>query len=121
MCPLPESNQEAAKIKKPLTLAEVKTLVFDKWTKSMDKLNLDQKRLIVYLSKFTKVEDAQKAREIVNELINKYNLSEEHAVMLVNILPEKEDEIKAYLYKDYPLLTQADYKEMLNLLRALKE
>lgn len=107
--------------KRPLTLAEVKALVFDKWTSSMELLSVDQRRLLNYLAKFTKVSDPKRAREVVEELVKKFKLREEHAVMLVNLLPEDEEELRAYLFKDYPLLTQQDYKEMLNLLKELRE
>ncbi len=115
------SQSDASGERKPLTLAEVKALVFEKWTSNMERLNLDQKRLLTYLSKFTKVEDATKAREVVDQLVERFNLKEEHAVMLVNVLPKSVEELKAYLYKDYPLLGESDYKEMLNLLKGLKE
>lgn len=115
------SESEAGESKKPLTLAEVKTLVFERWTSNIDRLNLDQKRLLTYLSKFTKVEDAVRAREVVDLLTMKFNLKEEHAVMLVNLLPRSIEELKAYLYKDYPLLKDDDYKGILNLLNELKE
>lgn len=113
------SESEAGGYKKPLTLAEVKALIFERWTSEIDRLNLDQKRLLTYLSKFTKVEDATRAREVVDLLVGKFNLKEEHAVMLVNVLPKSVEELKAYLYKDYPLLRDADYREMLNLLNEL--
>ncbi len=114
---MPEENEG----KKPLTLAEVKALVFARWTAHPEVLNLDQKRLLTYLSKFTKVSDPDKARKVVNELMEKFNLKEEHAIMLVNIIPKSEEELKAYLYKDYPLLGPSEYKEILNLLKELGE
>ncbi len=112
---------EKSEERKPLTLAEVKALVFSRWTAHPEMLNLDQKRLLTYLSKFTKVNDPKKARDVVDKLVKTFNLKEEHAIMLVNILPKSEEELKAYLYKDYPLLGSSDYKEMLNLLRTLEE
>jgi len=57
----------------------------------------------------------------VEELMKRFKLKEEHAVMIVNILPEDEEELRAYLFKDYPLLSQQEYKEMLNLLKSLRE
>ncbi|RDD53961.1 MAG: hypothetical protein BA066_01810 [Candidatus Korarchaeota archaeon NZ13-K] len=107
--------------KRPLTLAEVKALVFDKWTSSVESLTIDQRRLLTYLAKFTKVSDPKRARDVVEEIVRRFGLKEEHAVMLVNILPDDEEELRAYLFKDYPLLTQENYREMLNLLRSLKE
>ncbi len=107
--------------KKPLTLAEVKSIVFERWSNNVAELTIDQKRLLHYLSKFTKVDDPKKAREAVNQLMEKFGLSEEHAIMLVNVIPSSVDELKAYLYKDYPLLTQENYKEMLSILKSLVE
>ncbi|MCS7103054.1 MAG: hypothetical protein NZ992_04130 [Candidatus Korarchaeum sp.] len=107
--------------KRPLTLAEVKALVFDKWTSSVESLTVEQRRLLMYLAKFTKVSDPRRARETIEELVIRFKLKEEHAVMLVNLLPDEEEELRAYLFKDYPLLTQEDYKEMLNLLKSLRE
>ncbi len=111
----------SAERKKPLTLAEVKAIVFDRWSKNVAELTIDQKRLLHYLSKFTKVDDPTKAREAVNQLVDKFGISEEHAIMLINILPSNVDELKAYLYKDYPLLTQENYKEILAILKSLIE
>ncbi|MEM0016954.1 MAG: hypothetical protein QXJ48_00255 [Candidatus Korarchaeum sp.] len=105
--------------RRSLTLAEVKALVFDRWSSSVESLTVDQRRLLMYLAKFTKVSDPKRARETVEELVRRFKLKEEHAVMLVNLLPSDEEELRAYLFKDYPLLTQEDYKEMLNLLRSL--
>jgi len=107
--------------RRALTLAEVKALVFDRWSSAVESLTLDQRRLLKYLSKFMKVSDPKRARETVEELMNRFKLKEEHAVMIVNILPEDEEELRAYLFKDYPLLSQQDYKEMLNLLKSLRE
>ncbi len=114
---MPKENEG----RKPLTLAEVKALMFTKWTAHPEALNLDQKRLLTYLSKFTKASDPNKARGVVNELMKRFNLKEEHAIILVNIAPRTEEELKVYLYKDYPLLGSSEYKEMLNLLRKLEE
>ncbi len=111
----------AAQKKKPLTLAEVKSIVFERWSRNMAELSIDQKRLLHYLSKFTRVEDPIRAREAVNQLTEKFGLSEEHAIMLVNVIPSSVEELKAYLYKDYPLLTQENYKEMLSILKSLVE
>lgn len=115
------SAESGSQMKRPLTLAEVKALVFERWTSSVESLSVDQRRLLNYLAKFTKISDHKRARETVNELVTRFRLKEEHAVMLVNLLPEDEEELRAYLFKDYPLLTQQDYKEMLNLLKSLRE
>jgi DNA-directed RNA polymerase subunit F len=115
-----DSNERGPHNKRALTLAEVKALVFDRWSSAVESLTLDQRRLLIYLSKFTKVSDPKRAREAVEGLMNKFKLKEEHAVMLVNVLPEDEEELRAYLFKDYPLLSQQDYKEMLNLLKSLR-
>jgi len=106
--------------KRPLTLAEVKGLVYDTWSRNLAMLTPDQKRLLEYLSKFVKVDDAKAAREAVREIMEKFELSEEDAVMLVNNLPESKDELRAFLYRSYPLLSDEAYEGILSILKRLR-
>ncbi len=104
----------------PLTLSEVKALVYERWKGRLDTMTLEQKRLFEYLAKFTKVEDAEKARKAVERLMNEVGLKEEDAIVLVNILPEKKEEITSYLYRDYPLMGEEEYEKILNILKEVR-
>ncbi len=107
--------------KRPLTLSEVKALVFSRWASEQASLTSDQKRLMEYLAKFVKVEDAEAARAAVNRLVEEFNLDEEDAINLVNVIPETKDELRVFLYKSYPLLGDEAYSRILEILRTLKE
>ncbi len=104
----------------PLTLSEVKTLVYEQWKGRLETMTLEQKRLFEYLAKFARVEDAKMARRAVKRLMKEIGLKEEDAIVLVNVLPKKKEEITSYLYKDYPLMGEKEYEKILNILKEVR-
>jgi len=108
-------------VKKPLTLAEVKALVHERWSKDQASLTKDQKRLFEYLAKFVKVDSPEACREAVNRIVEEVGIAEEDAVMIVNIMPETRDELRPLLFRRYPLLDAEAYNKILEILRDLKE
>ncbi|MDK2463515.1 MAG: hypothetical protein QI223_01905 [Candidatus Korarchaeota archaeon] len=107
--------------KKPLTLAEVRDLIFERWARDQSALTPDQRRLFEYLAKFTKVRDPKAARRAVEVLMSEYDLSEEDAIQLVNVLPKTPDELRPFLFRSYPLLDEKAYKGILEVLKGLEE
>ena len=107
--------------KKPLTLAEVKSLIFERWARNQAALTPDQRRLFEYLAKFTKVKDPEVARRAVDVLVESYGLEEEDAIQLVNILPKTADELRPFLFRSYPLLDEKAYSGILETLKSLAE
>ncbi len=115
------SLKKASPERKPLTLAEVRDLIHEKWSKDQSSLSRDQKRLFEYLSKFVKVKDARACRKAVEQLIDEVGLSEEDAVMIVNVMPKSKDELRPMLFRSYPLLDAKSYERILEILDSLKE
>jgi len=107
--------------KKPLTLAEVKSLIFERWARNQAALTPDQRRLFEYLAKFTKVKDPEAARRAVEVLVESYGLEEEDAIQLVNVLPKTPDELRPFLFRSYPLLDDKAYSGILETLKGLVE
>ncbi|MGC8931878.1 MAG: hypothetical protein ACP5KE_00670 [Candidatus Methanodesulfokora sp.] len=107
--------------KTPITISEVKELVYNRWSENLTSLIIDQRKLFEYLSKYDKVSSAKEAREAVKRLMEDYGIKEEDAIMLVNIAPEKKDEIMAYLYRGYPLLGEKEYEGITKLLESIRK
>ena len=107
--------------KKPLTLAEVRGLIFERWARDQSALTPDQRRLFEYLAKFTKVRDPKAARRAVEVLMSEFDLSEEDAIQLVNVLPKTPDELRPFLFRSYPLLDEKAYRGILEVLEGLEE
>ncbi len=107
--------------KKPLTLAEVRDLIFERWARDQSALTPDQRRLFEYLAKFTKVRDPKAARRAVEVLMSEFDLSEEDAIQLVNVLPRTPDELRPFLFRSYPLLDEKAYRGILEVLEGLEE
>ncbi len=107
--------------KKPLTLAEVRDLIFERWARDQSALTPDQRRLFEYLAKFTKVRDPKAARRAVEVLMSEFDLAEEDAIQLVNVLPKTPDELRPFLFRSYPLLDEKAYKGILEVLEGLEE
>ncbi|MCF8885545.1 MAG: RNA polymerase Rpb4 family protein [Aigarchaeota archaeon] len=76
----------------PLSLPEVKEILEEREAK----LNSIQLRVLEYTRKFSKV-SADKAREMINELMDKFNLTREEAVQIVNICPTTIEELRSVL------------------------
>ncbi|HIE22880.1 MAG TPA: hypothetical protein EYP68_01455 [Candidatus Korarchaeota archaeon] len=115
------SLEKASPEKKPLTLAEVRALIHERWAKDQSLLARDQKRLFEYLAKFVKVKDADACRKAVEQLIEEIGLSEEDAVMIVNMMPRNKDELRPILFRSYPLLDAKSYDRILEILKSLEE
>ncbi len=76
----------------PLSLPEVKEILEEREAK-LDSIQL---RVLEYTRKFSKV-SADKAREMINELMDKFNLTREEAVQIVNICPTTIEELRSVL------------------------
>ena len=115
------SLKKAPPEKRPLTLAEVRAFIHERWAKDQSMLARDQKRLFEYLSKFVKVKDADSCRKAVEQLKEEIGLSEEDAVMIVNIMPRSKDELRPMLFRSYPLLDAKSYDRILEILKSLEK
>lgn len=76
-----------------ITVPEVKEIL-----ESIGEENLDQfqRRSLDYAAKFSKV-DADTAEELLNKLVEQFELGEEEAAQVVNCMPESVEEIRVFL------------------------
>ena len=79
---------------KKLALPQVK-----KTLESMGEENLDQfqRRTLDYVSKFSKVDDAEVVEKLVDRLVTEFGLEEEEAVQVVNCMPKSVEELRIFL------------------------
>jgi DNA-directed RNA polymerase subunit F len=76
---------------KDITISEAKKLLEVK----KEELNQFQLRTLNYVTKFSKI-DADKAEELVNKLIKKFDILREDAVQMVNCMPESIMELRTF-------------------------
>ncbi len=77
---------------KKITIHEAKEILAGS-PEEMDEL---QRRTFDYVSAFSRL-SAEKAKELVERLVNETGLEEDYAIQLVNILPKTAEEIRTYL------------------------
>ena len=79
--------------KRAITVPEVKEIL-----ESIGEENLDQfqRRSLDYAAKFSKV-DVDTTEELLNKLVEQFELEEEEAVQIVNCMPESVEEIRVFL------------------------
>lgn len=75
------------------------------------------KRVLDYLNKFAKI-DGDKARKLVDELVEKTGLTEEEAVEVVNILPGSVEELRTLTIGWRKLLTTEQLQGILDLIKS---
>jgi len=76
-----------------LTMPQVKKIL-----ETIGEENLDQfqRRTLDYVNKFSKV-DPDKAEELLQKLVNEFEIDEFEAVQIVNCMPETVDELRVFL------------------------
>ena len=99
---------------KYLTLAEVKELLEER--EKEGRLNHAQKVTLDYVRMFSKL-SAEKSRELVNLLVEKYELKELTATQIVNLLPQTADELKVFLAHEAKSFKKEELEDMVKLIR----
>lgn len=84
---------------------------------SIGEENLDQfqRRTLEYTRKFSKI-DAEAAEEIIKRLVEKYELSEEEAVEIVNCMPKSIDELRTFLAGGRRIVEVSKLKSIIDFL-----
>jgi len=104
---------------KSLTLSEVKALLEEqeknRELSSLENLTLD------YARKLAKIQNAEKSRELVKELVEKFDIPEEFAVQIVNIMPKEPGELRLILSPLNMIFSEEQLREILNLLERYTE
>jgi DNA-directed RNA polymerase subunit F len=96
-----------------LTLPEVKQLLEER---AKEELSYMQRITLDYVSKFSKL-SAEAARQMVNELIEEFNLKPETAVQIANILPDTIHELRVLLTTEPKTFTSDELKKMMEILK----
>jgi len=96
-----------------LTIPQVREIL-----SSMEELGLDQlqRRTLDYAMKFSRLESAEKAEELVKRLVEEFELEEAEAVQLVNCMPRSIEEIRIFLGGGKRIVEVSKLKRILSLL-----
>lgn len=104
---------------KPLPLSKVKEVI-KKRLEEEEGLDI-QRTTLSYLERFTKCGSAL-VDEILKELKEKFALSNELCVMLVNILPQTPEEVRTILASEEVTLTGEEIEEIIKIIsKCIKE
>ncbi len=104
---------------KNLTIAELKDILEKQ--EAQRELSTLENVTLDYARKLDKIGDPEKARRLVDELMEKYGLPEEYAVQLVNILPRVPGEVRMILSPLNRIFSDDEIQDILNLLSSILE
>ncbi|UCH02090.1 MAG: hypothetical protein JSV20_09840 [Candidatus Bathyarchaeota archaeon] len=97
--------------KKEISISEAKNIL-----EKLGELNLFQLRTYNYIAKLSKITPVN-AEELINKLVEKFDLSRKMAVQLVNCMPKSIEEIRAFLsINRKKIFITSQIKEMLEML-----
>jgi DNA-directed RNA polymerase subunit F len=102
---------------KILTIPEVKKILERVGEENLDQF---QRRAFDYASKFSKVE-VKPARNIVRDLVKRYDVEEEEAVQIVNCMPESVEEIRGFLAGGRKIVETKKLEDILAFLDGFRE
>jgi DNA-directed RNA polymerase subunit F len=97
---------------KLITIPEVKKLLENIKEEELDQL---QRRTLDYASKFSKT-NAESAETLRKNLVEKFELTEEEAVQIINSMPETIEELRIFLGGGRKIIETQKLEAMLKLL-----
>ena len=103
---------------KSVSLAEVLEILEKQ--KKKGELEYGQRLAYDYAQKFAKLEP-KKVKELTEELLKLGNIREHQAVMLVDLLPETEEDVQLIFAKERTRLGEEDIKKLLALIKKYRE
>lgn len=103
---------------KPVPLAKVLEILEKQ--KKLGELEYGQRLLYDYSQKFAKL-DAERAEELVKELLKLGKLKRYQAVVLVDLMPETDDDVELIFAKERTRLEEEDIKKILELINKYRE
>lgn len=104
---------------KPVTLTEVSELL--KKRQKEGELGYEQLSTLQYAEKFSKLTDLKEVSELKKELSSLGFFSEAQIVKLIDLLPMKEDDLRAIVSKDKTALSEEQAKEVIKILKKYKK
>lgn len=103
---------------KPVPLAKVLEILEKQ--KKRGELEYGQRLAYDYSQKFAGL-DAEKAEELVGELLKLEKLKRHQAVALVDLMPETADDVELIFMKERTRLEEEDIKKILELIKKYRE
>jgi len=106
--------------KKTMTIPEVLEVLEELHKKRKDEFDSFQESSLIYAKTFSKM-SANKVAKIKDMLMNSYELDEEQAIQVINILPSTIEELKVIFEKDLKAskLSDKNLSDLLNKLHDL--
>lgn len=99
---------------KPVPLAEVKNIL-KKISKDRKEMIYEQKVALEHATKFGKL-PIKKTEDMIKELMEIKDITQLHAIKLVDILPRNEDDIKTIFAKERVTISGNDIKKILDII-----
>ena len=100
-----------------LTLAEVKGMlheIMEERLKDEEELGYELRKAINHAEMFSRT-SPEKARDLVNKLLELEKMKPEIAIRVADVLPQSRDELRSLYAKERFTLTDSELDEMLNL------
>ncbi len=105
---------------KPVSLFEVESIL-KKRQKEGEALSYEQQNTLEYAEKFGTKLDADQYKELKKELSSLSFLSAKQVAKLCDVLPKKDDEVKAVLMQESAGATDEQAKEVAKVLKSCKK
>jgi DNA-directed RNA polymerase subunit F len=97
--------------RKNITISEAKALL-----DNIEKPSHYQVRTLEYVNKFAKI-SAEKASELVEMLVNQFEIERSDAIQVVNVMPNSVEELRTFFFTGRKrLITTSQLEEMLKLI-----
>jgi len=102
---------------KPVPLAKVLELLEKQ--KKQGELEYGQRLTYDYAQKFAKL-DVKKTEELIGELLKIEKIREHQAIALVDLMPEKKEDVELIFAKERTMLEEEDITKILELIKKYK-
>ena len=102
----------------PISLPEVRELLL-KRLQETDDLSYVQRIALEHAQLVSRI-DSDKAKELIDDLVEKFRISEKGAITLANFMPDTIDEIRQLLDKDATLMETETIQEILETLSSVE-
>jgi DNA-directed RNA polymerase subunit F len=110
---------EENNIAKPVSLAEVKTIL-KKISKEREEMLYEQKIALEHAQKFAKL-SIKKTDDMIKELLKFDFIQEIHAYKIADILPKTDDDVKTIFAKERITLGEDEIKDILKIVKKYSE
>jgi DNA-directed RNA polymerase subunit F len=102
---------------KDITIAEANKALKAKKEEELDQF---QRRTLEYIAKFAKL-DAERAEKLVEQLIQETGISRKEAIMIVNIMPRRAEELMGLFSSSMKrIMSKADAEKIIKILKEAK-